>query len=60
MRLVSLQGKLFNIMMPALYALFQKPERVEISLPINNLHNYLFILPAKNTKRCKYLKHEPS
>jgi len=35
MRLVSLQGKLFNIMMPALYVLFQKPERVEIDIDID-------------------------
>jgi len=60
MRLVSLQDKLFNIMMLALYVRFQKPERVEISLLIINLHSYLFILPAKNTNWCKYLKHEPS
>lgn len=47
-------------MMLALYVRFQKPERVEISLLIINLHSYLFILPAKNTNWCKYLKHEPS
>jgi hypothetical protein len=31
-RLMSLQGKVLNMLMPALYVLFQKPEKLAVGL----------------------------